>query len=108
MEKAGYPWDECMRDQQNAGYDEETAAEICAAIKNRTVQHAVKFGLAKTEAEARTIVAKKVASDPLFAYVASKLPEAVQYREKMESRGEVSKAIHKLNDRLRTFLRNTK
>ena len=34
---AKYSWDECMRDQMREYGNEETAAKVCAAIKNKTV-----------------------------------------------------------------------
>ena len=37
--EAEYPWEQCIRDMKKQGYDEETAAKICAAIKRRTVKH---------------------------------------------------------------------
>jgi hypothetical protein len=35
---AKYSWDECMRDQMREYGNEETAAKVCAAIKNKTVK----------------------------------------------------------------------
>tara|TARA_R110002020_G_scaffold183360_2_gene379638 strand:- start:916 stop:1923 length:1008 start_codon:yes stop_codon:yes gene_type:complete len=35
---ASYPWAECIRDQKKRYGSEETAAKVCAAIKNRTVR----------------------------------------------------------------------
>lgn len=32
-EMAGYPWDQCMKDQMDKGYDKETASKICGKIK---------------------------------------------------------------------------
>ena len=34
---AKYSWDQCMRDQMREYGNEETAAKVCAAIKNKTV-----------------------------------------------------------------------
>jgi len=34
-----YSWDDCMRDQIREYGDKETAAKVCAAIKNRTVKY---------------------------------------------------------------------
>jgi len=33
-----YSWDDCMRDQMKQYGNKETAAKVCAAIKNRTVR----------------------------------------------------------------------
>ena len=33
-----YSWDDCMRDQMKEYGNKETAAKVCAAIKNRTVK----------------------------------------------------------------------
>jgi len=33
--EAEYPWDQCIQDQLDRGYDEETAKKICGAIKAR-------------------------------------------------------------------------
>lgn len=106
---ADYPWDTCIQDQRDAGYDEETAAKICAAIKNQTVKHAMEYGLAKTETEARALVAKKVHDDKLFAYLAGRVGElsrkakesSKQENEKMDPELEKQLAAMKTeNERL--------
>ena len=33
-----YSWDDCMRDQMKEYGNKETAAKVCAAIKNKTVK----------------------------------------------------------------------
>ncbi len=71
--EADYPWDDCIADMQAQGHDADSAARICAAIKNSTVSHAMLFKLAKTPAEARKLVAERMTKDPLFAYLADEV-----------------------------------
>ncbi len=71
--EADYPWDQCIADMQAQGHDADSAAAICAAIKNSTVSHAMSFKLAKTPAEARKLVAERMTKDPLFAYLANEV-----------------------------------
>jgi hypothetical protein len=70
-----YPWDQCIADMKDQGYTDDQAAATCAAIKNRTVSHAMLYGLAKNTKEARALVAKKVKEDKLFAYLAGRVHE---------------------------------
>jgi len=69
--EAEYPWDQCIADQLAAGYDETTAAEICAAIKNRTVSHSMQFHNL-SQKEAIQFVLKKKKEDLLFNYLFEK------------------------------------
>lgn len=75
QERPEYPWDQCISDMKSQGHDDDSAAKICAAIKNRTVSRTLELGLAKTPEEARKVVAEKVKSDPLFSYLAGKVQE---------------------------------
>jgi hypothetical protein len=66
--KTDYPWDQCISDMKAQGYDDDSAARACAAIKNRTVSHAMEFYGLKTQKEAIDYVLKKCKEDKLFAY----------------------------------------
>lgn len=71
-----WSWDDCMHEMQHQGYSEETAAKICAAIKNRTVRHMVEYGLAGDYQEALELLKRKLQEDAIFSYVVSRLKEA--------------------------------
>lgn len=64
---APYPWDQCISDQLGAGYSQEQADKICAAIKNRTVSHASQFNKLDLK-QAVKYVLQKAETDKLFAY----------------------------------------
>jgi hypothetical protein len=64
---AEYPWDQCISDQLGAGYSQEQADKICAAIKNRTVSHASQFNKLDLK-QAVKYVLQKAETDKLFAY----------------------------------------
>lgn len=66
---APYPWDQCISDQLAAGYDDDQANRICAAIKNSTVSHASQFSGIKDLRKASALVLLKADKDPLFAYM---------------------------------------
>jgi hypothetical protein len=68
-----YPWDQCIADHKAHGYDDDSAARICAAIKNRSVAHSLQNGLAKTTEEAVDLVAKNVKENPYLSYLAGLL-----------------------------------
>ena len=68
-----YPWDQCIADQKAHGYDDDSAARICTAIRNRTVAHSLQNGLAKTIGEAVDLVAQNVKENPYFNYLAGLL-----------------------------------
>jgi hypothetical protein len=74
--EADYPWDQCISDMKAQGYDDDSAAKACAAIKNRTVSHAKLYGFAKTDKEAIDYVLKKYSEDKLFAYELDKFVKA--------------------------------
>ena len=70
-----YPWDQCIADHKAHGYDDDSAARICAAIRNRTVAHSLQNGLAKTTGEAVDLVAKNVKENPYLSYLAGLLAQ---------------------------------
>jgi hypothetical protein len=74
---ADYPWDQCISDQLGAGYSQEQADKICAAIKNRTVSHASQFNKLDLK-QAVKYVLQKAETDKLFAYNLDK--SVVQYQ----------------------------
>jgi hypothetical protein len=100
---AAYPWDQCISDMLDEGYDEATANSICAAIKNRTVTHAMQFGLAKNEKEARKLIAKKVAEDQLFGYLAGRVSDLYREKHSKEKSGK-SNQEGKMDDELKKQL----
>jgi hypothetical protein len=71
-------WDACINLMQSRGYTGDSPQKICAAIKNRTVTHAMAFGLAKTRLEAYNHVLKKCRDDPLFEYELKKFMPGVK------------------------------
>ncbi len=71
--EADYPWDQCISDMQAQGHDADSAARICAAIKNGTVSQCLQLKLAKTPKEAIQLIAERSKKDPLFAYLASEV-----------------------------------
>lgn len=54
-----YPWDECMADQEEAGYDEETAAKVCGSIKAKQGN-----AMPADKAEARALAEKELGLKP--------------------------------------------
>jgi hypothetical protein len=76
--EADYPWDQCISDMKTQGYDDDSAAKACAAIKNRTVTHAKLYGFAKTDKEAIDYVLKKYKEDKLFAYELDKFAKEAE------------------------------
>jgi hypothetical protein len=73
--EADYPggWDGCIADMQAQGHDPDSAAKICAAIKNGTVAQCLQLKLAKTPKEAIQLIAERSKKDPLFAYLANEV-----------------------------------
>lgn len=100
-----YPWDQCIADQKAQGYDDDSAARICAAIKNRSVAHSIQNGLAKTTGEAVDLVAKNVKENPYLSYLAGLLvqkpkesqektkPPPEPQRKKEEPKNEPCKCV---------------
>lgn len=79
-----WSWDACMSEMKSEGYSEETAAKICAAIKNRTVRHMVEYGLAGDYQEALELLKRKLQEDAIFGYVVSRLKEAYMKLQRYE------------------------
>jgi len=86
VKNAEYPWDQCIEDMKAEGNDDESASAICASIKNRTVQHAMEYGLADNVKDARALVAQKFKEDKLFAYQAGKIRD--MFRANKALKGE--------------------
>lgn len=62
-----YPWPKCIADNEPK-YGKDKAQAICAAIKNRTVNHMLTTGLVKSAEEAIQKIAQKIDDDPVYAY----------------------------------------
>ncbi len=75
LERKSFPWDECIRKMKKEGHSDESAARICAAIKNRTVRHMVEWGLADNYNEAYKLLREKIKTDIIFGYVINRLAE---------------------------------
>lgn len=45
IDMAEYPWETCIKDQEEAGYDEETANKICGAIKAKNAPEEMEVNL---------------------------------------------------------------
>lgn len=92
IQKAEYPWEECIKDQKTNGYTEEQAQRICAAIKNRTVAHKmVAENLQFEKAFADTV--QKVLNDSDFSYILGKMIPSHASRKEVHE--EVQKAMTK-------------
>jgi hypothetical protein len=98
-----YPWDQCIADMKAQGHDDDSAAAICAAIKNSTVSHAMLYKLAKTPAEARQLVAKRMTEDKLFAYLANEVE-----RLKTSQSAQVISSLNVAKARAESELENLK
>lgn len=70
---ADYPWDECIANAMKEYGDEETANKVCAAIKNRSVAHAIENKLAADVKAAVQLIAENIKSNSLYSYALSKL-----------------------------------
>ncbi len=101
--EADYPWDQCIADMKAQGHDDDSAAKICAAIKNSTVSHAMLYKLAKTPAEARKLVAERMTKDPLFAYLANEVE-----RLKTSQNAQVISSLNVAKARAESELENLK
>ena len=89
LERKRYPWDQCIKDMKKQGHSDESAARICAAIKNRTVRHMLEYGLARTYTEAYELLIRKLQEDPIFAYVIRRLHEtSTELERKLYKEGE--------------------
>jgi hypothetical protein len=75
FEYAKYPWSKCIADRLADGHSKESAAKICAAIKNRTIAHAQLFNNFQTEKEAIDYVLQKCKDDKLFNYQLERFAE---------------------------------
>jgi len=62
-QEAEYPLDQCISDMKAQGHDDDSAANICEAIKRGTVSHALDMKLAMNVEEAVNLVAEKVSKD---------------------------------------------
>lgn len=68
-----YPFDECIANAMKEYGDEETAKKVCAAIKNRTVAHAIENKFAADPKSAIALIAEGIKNNPLYAYALSVL-----------------------------------
>jgi len=97
--EAEYPWDQCMSDMKAQGYDDDSAANICEAIKHKTVSHALDMKLAANIEEAVNLVAEKVSKDALVSYLVSvvldqcnRLRELAAERKTLEDKAKTLEA----------------
>lgn len=96
VNKEEYPWEQCMRDMKEEGHDEETAAKICAAIKNRTVHHKMMTENIDLN-KALDLVIEKIKKDKDFDYLVTKLAEF----EKEQSQSLETKSLNKSDSNIK-------
>ena len=64
-----------VKTMKEQGYDEETAKRIYATMKNGAIEHIMGLELAKSEEDAKKLVAEKISKEPIMTFLADKMIE---------------------------------